>query len=149
VTISAAEVTRESVPFVGCPVGTPFRLRVVVVVSTGEDLSIQGVGFDFRDRLGTTLTSRVVPASAAPFGGTSLPPSPVPLPSSVPVQIPSSSPIPIPGSMSLPAGNSRNLPFLLEFGCGVSPVGTLVVSMDTVDGRGTVGTSRASVNVGG
>jgi len=51
--------------------------------------------------------------------------------------------------MSLSAGDSRTLPFLLEFGCGVPPVGTLVVSVDTVDGRGTVGTSRVSVNVGG
>jgi hypothetical protein len=31
----------------------------------------------------------------------------------------------------------------------VPPVGTLVVSIDTVDGRGKVGTSRVSVNVGG
>ena len=149
VTVKAAEVTRESVPFVGCSAATSFGLRLVVVVSTGQDVSIRGLGFDFRDRLGSTSTSSAIPTSAASFGGTSLPSSPVPLPSSVPVPIPSSFPIPIPGSMSLSAGDSRTLPFLLEFGCGVPPVGILVVSVDTVDGRGTVGTSRVSVNVGG
>jgi hypothetical protein len=41
------------------------------------------------------------------------------------------------------------VPFFLKFGCAVPPVGTLVVSVDTVDGRGNAGTSRASVNVGG
>jgi hypothetical protein len=149
VTVEAAEVTRESVPFVGCPAGTPFGLRLVVVVSAGQDVFIRGIGFDFLDRLGTTSTSRLIPTSAAPFRGTSIPSSSVPLPSSVPVPIPSSSPLPIPGSMSLSAGVSRTLPFFLKFGCGVPPVGTLVVSIDTVDGRGTVGTSRVSVNVGG
>ena len=99
--------------------------------------------------------SRVTPMLAAPFGGTSIPSSsvslpsppvplpsspPVPLPSSPPVPIPSSFPIPIPGSMSLSAGVSRTLPFFLTFGCGVPPVGTLVVSIDTGDSRGTVGT---------
>jgi hypothetical protein len=149
VTVEAAEVTRESVPFVGCPAGTPFGLRLVVVVTAGEDVFIRGLGFDFLDRLGTTSTSRLIPTSAAPFGGTSLPSSPVPLPSSVPVSIPSSFPIPIPGSMPLSAGVSQTLPFFLRFGCGVPPVGTLVVSVDTVDGRGTVRTSRVSVNVVG
>src|SRR4051812_25137901 len=33
VTVEAAEVTRESAPFVGCPAGTPLRLRLIVVVS--------------------------------------------------------------------------------------------------------------------
>jgi len=149
VTVEAAEVTRDSVPFVGCPAGTPFGLRLVVVVSAGRDVSIRGLGFDFLDRLGATSTSRLIPTSAAPFRGTSIPSSSVPLSSSVPVPIPSSSPIPIPGSMSLSAGVSRTLPFFLKFGCGVTPVGTLVVSIDTVDGRGSAGTSRVSVNVGG
>src|SRR5215213_11536840 len=40
VTVEAAEVTRESAPFVGCPAGTPFRLRVVVLVSADQDVSI-------------------------------------------------------------------------------------------------------------
>jgi hypothetical protein len=156
VTVEAAEVTRESVPFVGCPAGTPFGLRVVVVLSAGQDVSIRRLGFDFLDRLGATWTSRVVPTSSAPFRGTSipsssapLPSSPVPFSSSVPVPIPSSSPIPIPGSMSLSAGVSRTLPFFLKFGCGVPPAGTLVVSIDTIDGGGSAGTSRVSVNVGG
>jgi hypothetical protein len=149
VTVEAAQVTRESVPFGGCPAGTPFGLRLVVVVSAGQDVFIRGLGFDFLDRQGTTSTSRLIPASTAPFGGTSLPSPPVPLPSSVPVSIPSSSPIPIPGSMPLTAGVSQTLPFFLRFGCGVPPVGTLVISVDIVDGSGTVGTSRVSVSVGG
>ena len=149
VMVEAAEVTRESVPFVGCPAGTPFGLRLVVVVSAGQDVFIRGLGFDFRDRLGTTSTSRLVPMSTAPFRGTSIPSSSMPLPSAMPVPIPSSSPIPIPGSMSLSAGVSRTLPFFLTFGCGVPPVGILVITVDTVDGRGTAGTSRVSVNVGG
>jgi hypothetical protein len=148
-TVETAEVTRESVPFVGCRAGTPFGLRLVVVVSTGQDLFIRGFGFDFRDRLGATSTSRLAPTSTAPFGGTSLPSPPVSLPSSPTVPIPSSFPIPIPGSMPLSAGVSETLPFFLTFGCGVPPAGTLVVSIDTVDGRGKVGTSRVSVNVGG
>jgi hypothetical protein len=37
----------------------------------------------------------------------------------------------------------------LDFGCGVASVGTLGISVDTVDSRGMVGTSRASVPVGG
>jgi hypothetical protein len=149
VTVESAEVTRDSAPFVGCPAGAPFGLRLVVVVSASQDVSIRGLGFDFLDRLGTTSTSRVIPASAAPFRGTSIPSSSVPLSSSVPVPIPSSSPIPIPGLTSLSAGVSRTVPFFLKFGCAVPPVGTLVVSVDTVDGRGNAGTSRASVNVGG
>jgi len=51
--------------------------------------------------------------------------------------------------MSLSAGVSQMLPLFLKFGCGVPPVGTLVVSIDTVDGSGTVSTSRVSVKVGG
>jgi hypothetical protein len=149
VMVEAAEVTRESVPFVGCPAGTPFGLRLVVVVSAGQDVFIRGLGFEFLDRLGTTSTSRLIPESAAPFGGTSLPSPSVPLPSSLPVPIPSSFPVPIPGSMSLSEGVSRTLPFFLKFGCGVPPAGTLVVSIDTVDGRGIVSTSRVNVNVGG
>jgi hypothetical protein len=62
---------------------------------------------------------------------------------------PSSFPSPIPGSMSLSAGVSRTLPLFLKFGCGVPPIGTLVVSIDTVGGRGTVSASRVSVNAGG
>ena len=91
----------------------------------------------------------VAVAAAPAIAVFTLPSSSVPLSSSVPVPIPSSSPIPIPGSMSLSAGVSRTLPFFLKFGCGVTPVGTLVVSIDTVDGRGSAGTSRVSVNVGG
>jgi hypothetical protein len=49
----------------------------------------------------------------------------------------------------LTAGVSRTLPFFLDFGCGVPPVGTLGISMDTVDSRGLVSTSRTSVHVGG
>jgi hypothetical protein len=149
VTVEAAEVTRESVPFVGCPAGPPFGLRLVVVVSAGQDVSIRGFGFDFLDRLGKTSTSRLIPTSAAPFRGISSPGSSVPIPSSPTVPIPSSFPIPIPGSMSLSAGVSETVPFFLKFGCGVPPVGTLVVTIDTVDGRGIVGTSRVSVSVGG
>ena len=149
VTVEAARVTRESVPFAGCPEGSPFRLRLVVVVSADQDVSIRGLGFDFLDLLGTISASRVTPTSVAPVGGTSLPSSPVSIPSSMPVQIPSSSPIPIPGAMSLSAGVSRTLPFFLDFGCGVPPAGTLVISVDTMDGRGIVGTSRVSVHVGG
>jgi hypothetical protein len=51
--------------------------------------------------------------------------------------------------MSLSAGVSRTLPLFLKFGCGVPPIGTLVVSIDTVGGRGTVSASRVSVNAGG
>ena len=149
VTVEAAEVIRESVPFGGCPAGEHFGLRLVIVVSAGQDLIIRGLGFDFLDQLGKTSTSRLIPTSAAPFGGTSLPSPPVPLPSSVPVSIPSSFPIPIPGSMPLSAEVSQRLPFFLRFGCGVPPAGTLTIGVDTVDGHGTVGTSRVSVNVGG
>jgi hypothetical protein len=149
VTVEAAEVTRESAPFVGCPAGTPFRLRVVVLVSADQDVSIRGLGFDFLDLQGTISASRLTPTSVAPFGGTSLPSSPVSLPSSVPVPIPSSFPVPIPGAMSLSAGVPRTLPFFLDFGCGVASVGTLGISIDTVDSREIVGTSRASVPVGG
>ena len=146
--VEAATVTRESVPFGGCSVGIRSRLRLVVVLSADQDVVIRGLGFDFVDLLGTISASRLTPTSVAPFGGTSLPSSPVSIPSSVPVEIPSSSPIPIPGSMSLSAGVSQTLPFLLDFGC-VFPAGTLVISVDTMDGRGTVGTSQVSVNVGG
>ena len=149
VTVEAAEVTRESAPFVGCPAGTPFRLRVVVLVSADQDVSIRGLGFDFLDLQGTISASRLTPTSVAPFGGTSLPSSPVSLPSSVPVPIPSSFPIPIPGSMSLSAGVPRTLPFFLDFGCGLPPVGTLGISIETVDSRGILSTSRDSVHVGG
>jgi hypothetical protein len=149
VTVEAAEVTRESAPFVGCPAGTPFRLRLVVVVRADQDVSIRGLGFDFLDLQGTISASRLTPTSVAPFGGTSLPSSPVSLPSSVPVPIPSSFPVPIPGAMSLSAGVPRTLPFFLDFGCGVASVGTLGISVDTVDSRRIVGTPRASVHVGG
>jgi len=44
VTVEAAQVTRESVPFVGCPAGPPFGLRLVVVVSAGQDISVRDSG---------------------------------------------------------------------------------------------------------
>src|SRR5215208_4940917 len=41
------DVTRESMPFGGCPAGTPFGLRLVVVVSAGQDVLIRDSGSIF------------------------------------------------------------------------------------------------------
>ena len=102
------------------------------VVRADQQLIINGFGFEFLDGFGVRSVPTLISTSStfAPM---------------VPVPLPTSSPIPIPGVSSsfngliMSGGSSRSLPMLLQFGCGVSAPGTLVVGVITaVDGRADV-----------
>jgi hypothetical protein len=142
-----------------CPAGPPFGLRLVITVGGALDIVVRQLRFDFTDRFGGMAVPLVTPIPAAPSRSipTSMPvpiPGSTAIPSSPVIPIPGSSPIPIPGSspienVRIPSGFPTTLPLFLEFGCGVPAAGTLVISVDTTDARGTSGTSRVRVRVGG
>ena len=134
-----------------CAVEPPFQASVSVVVRAGDDVIVQGLGFEFIDRSGTRTAPAVTPSSST---AASIPTTlPVPLPSSSPVPIPGPGSLPIPGQGSIPGllvspGNLLTLPFLLQFECGVPASGTLVIVVATRDAGGDDDTSEARVRIG-
>lgn len=118
-----------------------FGTRVIIVVSGGSDLFLNGLRFRFTDRFGISALPLVTP-----IPGTS--PFVVPLTS-----IPTGSPITAPGIAPLPTApipipQPRQFPFFLSFGCGVGTDGILVVTADTTNGRGLAGTMQMQLRVG-
>ena len=140
-------VTVEPVTVVPVFVSSPFcgtlplfQAGFTLVVHAEQQLTINGFGFEFLDGFGVRSVPTLISTSStfAPF---------------VPLPLPTSSPIPIPGVSSsngliMSGGSSRSLPMLLQFGCGVSVPGTLVVGVITaVGGRANV--KQVSVRIVG
>ena len=155
ITAEPMTATPEFLPLSFCAKGPPFSIRLLVTIGSGGDIVIvRRMRFDFTDRFGDSAAPVVTRTSTGRSDST-LPsvPVPVPLPTSSPVNIPTSSPIPIPNSLPfqdtrfLP-GDSQTVPTVLQFGCGVEPNGTLIISVDTAGVRGTSGTSHVSVRIG-
>jgi hypothetical protein len=157
VTAEPSTARPELVPNRLCVGGSSFGVRIVITIGAGSDITASRLRFEFTDRAG----HRTVPLALATASATSesasksvLPPIPIPtqssipIPGSSPVTIPSSSPIPVDG-MQIPAGSSRTVSIFLQFGCGVAAPGTLIVSVDTTDMRGTSFTPQVRVRVDG
>jgi hypothetical protein len=133
-----AVVTPEFLPRIGMCNAPRFRTRFVVILGGIRGVAVTGLFVSFTDFLGFAAVPTVIPA--APFGGTtqiSAARIPVPFPASGPAD-----------GLSVPTGFPQQVPVTLEFACHVRPRGTIIVSADTRDGRGRMGTSRFSVQVG-
>ena len=119
-----------------CPALPPFRTRFNLVFRTERDLLLRQLRFEFLDR----ASRRVLPAAT-------------PIPSSTPRSIPASPPIPIPGTLPFHgvtlSGGVSALGLLLEFGCGITPEGTLFIDVETADDDGAPAVSHVMVRVGG
>lgn len=104
----------------------PFNLNLAVIVGSGQAVTVRLTTFELIDRFGVRAFPTTISTNAFP----------------TPVPIPSSLPIPIPGT------GSRSMPFSLQFGCGVTPAGTLLIGAETMDASGAVSASRLSVRIG-
>ena len=159
VTAEPSVATAEFVPDRFCAAGSTLGVRIVITIGGGSDVIARGLQFEFTDRFGHRAVPIGVFTSTTPTGSDRIPlPIPtqgsIPMPGASPIPIPSSSSIPIPASslipgVQIPAGASRMVPIFLQFGCGVTAGGTLVVSVDTADMRGMTFTSHAHVRVDG
>lgn len=139
--LTADVVTVEPVTVVPVFLSTPFCAAVplfqagfTLVIRANQQLIINGFGFEFLDGFGVRSVPTLISTSSTigPF---------------VPVPLPTSSPIPIPG-VTMSPGSSRTLPMLLQFGCGVTAPGTLVVGVITASG-GRADVKRVSVRIVG
>ena len=127
-----------------CPGAPPFVALLNLTIGSEAELSVQRIGFEFRDRSGNSSLPTVFPV---PVGISST------LPSSGPIPFPGAAPTPVPGEISfsdfgIGSGRGRTDSFALRFDCGVPAVGTLTVVVQSVDRRGEADVSRASVGVG-
>jgi hypothetical protein len=152
IAIEPATVAPEFFPTPLCPRFSPFGARFTLVVRSGEDLVLRVVQFNFIDRFGGRTVPSVVPLDTAQAPAPSTPgSSPIPFPT--PSTLPSASPVPIPSGgfdpLLIPGGTSREVPFLLSFGCGVPSDGTVVITLEMFDRRGTAETSEVRVRVKG
>jgi len=141
VTVEPAAVRPVFLRSPSCFTASPFQAGFSLVFRADQELSVRGFEFEFLDRLGRRSVPTLIPTSST---GSSF----------VPVTLPTSSPVPIPGPSSsfngfvMTAGTSSTVPFLLQFGCGVAPSGTLVVSVNTAS-RGTPDVQQVSVRIVG
>ena len=119
VTVEPQAAKAEFLSGGGCFLHPAFAVRIWLRLH-GE-FFIRGLRFHFIDQFGTRSLPDVTP---------------IPSPSSRPSSIPSSSPVPVPGIAALPtpfpAGGSA--PFVVKFGCGVIPHGTLFINADHAGG---------------
>jgi hypothetical protein len=127
-----------------CPGAPPFVALLNLTIGSGAELSVQRIGFEFRDRFGGRSLPTVFPVPAS---------SSTLLPSSGPIPFPGAAPTPVPGEISfsdfgIGSGRGRTDSFALRFDCGVPAVGTLTVVVESVDRRGENDVSRATVAVG-
>ena len=123
-----------------CFRGRPFAVRLSLLLAARETLALRSVGFAFTDRFGFLA----IP-TASPI------PLPQPDPSSGSVPVPSTGPIPMPAPGSgdavvIAAGTVGRFPFLLRFGCGVVPDGTIRITVGTLI-NGRPATTMAAVRV--
>lgn len=157
VTAEPSTAIPEVVPNRLCVGGSSFGVRILITIGAGSDITASRLRFEFTDRAGrrtVPLAIATATATSASASNSVLPPIPIPtqssipIPGSSPVTIPSSSPIPVDG-LQIPAGSRRTVPILLQFGCGVAAPGTLIVSVDMTDMRGTSFTPQVRVRVDG
>jgi hypothetical protein len=157
VTAEPSTAAAELVPNRLCPGGSTFGVRIIITIGAGSDIVANRLRFEFTDRGGhrtvplaiATATATTESTSNSVFTPIPIPTqSSIPIPGSSPVTIPSSSPIPVDG-LQIPAGSRRTVPIFLQFGCGVAAPGTLIVSVDTTDMRGTSFTPQVRVRVDG
>ena len=115
----------------GCPTVSPFNVGIGVLVrATGDStIIITGISMQFTDSFG--IRAPLIP----------VPGFPVTLPAPGPTQQ---------FGLSTPELLQRSRRFTLDMGigCGTGKRGTIVVFVDTIDGRGRRGTERVSVTVG-
>jgi hypothetical protein len=62
------------------------------------------------------------------------------------VTLPAPGPTPVFGT-AMPSGSTRSFPLMLGIGCGTGSRGTLIVIVDTSDGRGRRGSHQVSIAV--
>jgi hypothetical protein len=141
VTVEPAAVRPVFLRSPSCFTASPFQAGFSLVFRAEQELLVSGFGFEFLDRFGQRSVPTLIPTSST---GSSF----------VPVPLPTSSPVPIPGPSSsfngfvMTAGTSSTVPFLLQFGCGVAPSGTLIVSVNTAS-RGTPDVRQVSLRIVG
>ena len=143
----AAEPTRVTPEFLpsvvpSCGVRRPFRTRFAVILGAMD--SMQTLDASFTDRSGVIVAPAVIPASDL-FTGSMMTSPPIRLPTSTPIPFPTNLAI---NDLSTPAGTSQRLPVILEFGCHVQPLGTIVITARTRDHRGQRGDHRLTIEVG-
>ncbi|HJR57857.1 MAG TPA: hypothetical protein VJ813_00595 [Vicinamibacterales bacterium] len=147
-TAEPASVRPEFLPSLSCPTRPAFGIRILIIVS-GGDVILRAIRFGFTDRLGDLAFPQVLPTPSLSSPSTSFPSSsPIPIPGAAP--LPGSSVIPIPGALpieGLLVSGSRSLPFVLTFGCGLVPEGTITITADTANRNGNSGTSQLMVPV--
>ena len=149
VTAEPSVATAEFVPDRSCPAGSTFGVRIVITIGGGSGVIARRMQFEFTDRFGRRAFPVVISTSTTATGSDRMP---LPIPTQGSIPIPGSSPIPIPASspspgVQIPAGASHAVPVFLQFGCGVTAGGSLVVSVDTTDMQGFPFTSHARVRV--
>lgn len=102
---------------------------------------VRRFGFDFLDRFGRRVRPLVFPGRVVVNNGV------VP-----PIPLPTTHPIPFPGEARMStvvaeAGAFFKFPFELQFDCGTAARGTLFVSVETADERGTMEVSHIRAQV--
>ena len=132
-------------PIRRCSGARAFRTRFVVIVGGMEAFVVQELRVSFSDRFGVTAVPAIVPATGAPSGSIITSSPPIPLPTSMPIPIPTSGPN---NGLSVFPGGSQEMPVTLQFECGVRPQGTIILAVETRDGRGRSTTHQLTVDVG-
>jgi hypothetical protein len=146
----AAEPARVAPEFLpsfgtGCAGARPFRTRFVLILGGMDGFVLQDLRVGFNDRFGVTAVPAVVTPLTAPsttFGSAGMP---VPLPTSTPIPFPTTGPN---SGLVESIRISDRLPVILEFGCHVQPLGTIVITAGTRDHRGRWGDHRLTIGVG-
>jgi hypothetical protein len=142
VTTEPSPVSAEFRARGNCVRDMPFDARINVHVRPRQEVIVQTFGFEFVDSHRRRVRPLVFPGAFELNNSVLLP-----------IPLPTSHPIPFPGEAKMsdtrvPAGAFLNAPFRLQFDCGVPARGTLFVSVETADRRGTVDVSRSSVQIG-
>lgn len=130
VKISAASATSSAQPVddPACPVVTPFKvpLGVVISISGSSSVVITSIRTEFTDTTGRRASTVTVPTPS--------------------VTLPAPGPTPVFGT---PTGAlfERTFPFVFDIGCETGPIGTAVIIVDGSDQRGRRFSERVSVAV--
>lgn len=140
-TAEPAIVAAELQPSATCQTEAPFAARLTIIVRPTRNLFIRRFGFDFFDRFGRRALPLPFLESFQTDPGVVLP-----------IPLPTTHPIPFPGeakmsSVVAQSGGFVRFPFRLQFDCGVNPRGTLSISVETADERGTIDVSQIRAQI--
>jgi hypothetical protein len=140
-TAEPAVVSAEPRPGYSCGTGVAFDLSLAFTLRSRDNVFLRGFGFEFLDPFGRRVRPFVFPG-------------PIEVNNSVvpPIPLPTTHPVPFPGeakmtSVAARPGTFFRVPVRLQFDCDVSARGTLLVSAETADERGTVAVSRVSAEI--